>query len=182
MNAVVRTLGLALLLSACGAQTSVDGSEEGGGNAGGGDPGGVFASCSDGVEAGQACQLEGQQCTHCCDDWICDWYDEASGTSGCQGNAETTTFTCVDGQFQAPPPGPPRCHQHIDASTCSSDPSCHWLVPGCSAPLSFYEGCFPQADCAVDGCDEASICRVVTLACADGSCDCVETETNVCLY
>lgn len=108
MNVAVCTLGLALLVSACGAQTSLDGADtgadEGGGDLGGANAGGDFdASCKDGVEAGQACQLEGQQCTHCCDDWICDWYDEATGDSGCQGNADTWTFTCVDGQFQAPP-------------------------------------------------------------------------------
>jgi hypothetical protein len=81
-------------------------------------------------------------------------------------------------------PTDPDCSLYTQATLCSSDTSCRWLVPGCEdEPLTPFEaGCFPIADCPADGCGLDQECSSVTYnPCFDAKCEACAAEATVCL-
>jgi hypothetical protein len=75
------------------------------------------------------------------------------------------------------------CFSIGDAASCSAATSCKWLTPGCdsnSPPIT--EGCFPAADCNVEGCsDPSATCSTYSYnPCPDGGCDACAAPIGVC--
>lgn len=92
-------------------------------------------------------------------------------------------------QFESAPTcevPPEQCQTYGSSSTCDADPGCSWRVPGCSAstnaPSLTEAGCFPAADCSVDGCGSWGTCTLVTHdPCWNALCDACGAEANVCI-
>lgn len=102
----------------------------------------------------------------------------------------TESFACAADTWQRTSttcdlPAKPACDVAIDQTSCTKDPGCRWLVPGCASPPQVAlakAGCFASTECASDAeCVAGRTCKsVVTDPCAGSSCDACGQEMKVC--
>lgn len=81
-------------------------------------------------------------------------------------------------------PPEPDCAAYTNAGLCGADTTCRWLVPGCGEgpEIAFAAGCYPIADCALDGCAAGETCApVVYNPCFNSECAACGAEADVCL-
>jgi hypothetical protein len=81
-------------------------------------------------------------------------------------------------------PPEPDCAAYANSGLCAADTTCRWLVPGCGEGLeiAFAAGCYPVADCVVDGCGTDQTCApIVYNPCFNSECAACGAEADVCL-
>lgn len=81
-------------------------------------------------------------------------------------------------------PCPGSCSAAGDSETCALTQGCQWLQPGCSDELQqpIAEGCYPNDDCLITGCDDNQTCApFVYDPCVDSGCNACGAEYNACV-
>ncbi|MFT3767026.1 MAG: hypothetical protein QM820_16130 [Minicystis sp.] len=118
---------------------------------------------------------------------VCDPCTDASGC-GFPADCGTVYADCGDDGFwhtyldgDCPMITDP-CKMHFAEDECGADPTCRWLVPGCSQPALPQAGCFAIDECTPGGCGPFATCEQVEIdPCYKKGCDACSTGTSVCL-
>jgi hypothetical protein len=92
------------------------------------------------------------------------------------------TAACTEGQWKVEAPAAcGSCDALGNAASCSANPACQWLVPGCGEEPLAMAGCFPIAACSNETCPEDTSCQLVTVdPCWDSFCNACGMEVEVC--
>jgi hypothetical protein len=121
----------------------------------------------------------GSACDGCCAATGCQFPqpDGCAITASC-GAAATWVY---EGTTCPPPSG---CASLGTSAACIQNPSCRWLVTGCSGvPQKFVDGCYPAADCQSNAdCVAGTTCQVAIIdPCWAGDCASCASDAWVCM-
>jgi hypothetical protein len=136
--------------------------------------------------------VEGSLCEYDPDSWdgwpsYCAW--DAGSPCGpanvegfCEpyGNGEMIWSLTVNTTCTATPE---QCQQWDAEVGCGTDAGCRWLAPSCDASgNNVVAGCYPAADCTVDGCGAWGTCTNVSYdPCHNAECQACAGDTDACI-
>ncbi len=135
--------------------------------------------CSPPIECPAELPIDGSDCTGWDYAWDC-FYQVASDCAvgaSAYAQCDTSTYSWVVALEGEPCPS---C-VYADAGSCSADPACRWLVPGCGDALPVVEGCYAAEPCTEQSCDAGSACVTVDVdPCWATLCNACSATTDVC--